>query len=196
MRRPAGAATVVVVVLALVLGTACGVPVDRHARPIPDDRVPFDLLDPTLGGGTTTVPAPAATPVTVFLVAGDRLLAASRSVAGPMSPARALEALLAGVTADEAVRGVRTAILPAARPVVTGVVDGEARVDLGPAMPAVDPKDLVLSAAQVVYTLTALPGVGSVAFTVAGGPAVLPTPDGTSKAGSLRRSAYAAVANL
>ena len=40
--------------LALVLATACGVPTDGHPRPIPDDRVPFDLLSPDAGP-----PAPA-----------------------------------------------------------------------------------------------------------------------------------------
>jgi hypothetical protein len=40
--------------LALALAaTGCGVPVDAKPRPIPDDRVPFGLLNPA-----TSVPAP------------------------------------------------------------------------------------------------------------------------------------------
>jgi hypothetical protein len=31
---------------ALLLSVACGVPTDAEPRSIPDDRVPFDLLNP------------------------------------------------------------------------------------------------------------------------------------------------------
>ena len=31
--------------VALLLAAACGVPTDAEPRPIPDDRVPFDLLN-------------------------------------------------------------------------------------------------------------------------------------------------------
>jgi hypothetical protein len=44
------------VALVLVLAGACGVPTDSEPRPIPDDRVPFDLLSPDAGaaGGPST----------------------------------------------------------------------------------------------------------------------------------------------
>jgi hypothetical protein len=42
-------------VLALVLAAAaCGVPTDSEPRPIPDDRVPFDLLSPDAGPPPST----------------------------------------------------------------------------------------------------------------------------------------------
>lgn len=190
MRRVGGVA------LVLLLAAGCGVPVDRHARPIPDDHVPFDLLNPDRSSATPAQAEPAAATVTVYLVDGDRLVPVPRRVPNPLSPARAVEALLAGPTGDESGRGVRTAILPGAPVVVTGAADGEARVDLGPTLPAVASKDLIFIAAQVVYTLTGLPGIGSVAFTVSGRPAELPTPGGGSRGGAFRRSDYAAVANL
>lgn len=44
-------------VAALTLAAGCGVPVDANPRPIPDDRVPFDLLNP--GPAPPTGPAPS-----------------------------------------------------------------------------------------------------------------------------------------
>ena len=43
----------------LVVAGACGVPADSQPRPIPDDRVPFDLLSPNAGppaGPSTSTP--------------------------------------------------------------------------------------------------------------------------------------------
>jgi hypothetical protein len=42
--------------LVLLLAGACGVPTDPDPRPIPDDRVPFDLLSPDAGS-----PSPPST---------------------------------------------------------------------------------------------------------------------------------------
>lgn len=44
----------------LVLAAGCGVPVDARPRPIPDDRVPFDLLDPDLRPPALTEPVGSA----------------------------------------------------------------------------------------------------------------------------------------
>ena len=40
-------------VTALLLAAACGVPTDAQPRPLPHDRVPFDLLSPELAPPTT-----------------------------------------------------------------------------------------------------------------------------------------------
>ena len=37
----------------LVVAMACGVPTDDEPRPIPDDRVPFELLSPDPGPATS-----------------------------------------------------------------------------------------------------------------------------------------------
>ena len=44
-----------------LLAASCGVPTDGQPRPIADDRVPFDLLDPRPATTTTLVP-PAGSP--------------------------------------------------------------------------------------------------------------------------------------
>jgi hypothetical protein len=44
-----------------LLSASCGVPRDSHPRPISDDKVPFELLDPrpaTTAPVTTPVPRP------------------------------------------------------------------------------------------------------------------------------------------
>jgi len=52
--------------IALVASSAlsCGVPRDDRPRPIADDRVPFDLLDPRPVTTTTTMPVTTTTPTT------------------------------------------------------------------------------------------------------------------------------------
>jgi hypothetical protein len=48
-------------VLAGVLVTGCGVPTDSAPRPIPDDRVPFGLLDQDPTTTTTVAPRSSST---------------------------------------------------------------------------------------------------------------------------------------
>lgn len=185
-----------VVVAPAVLAVACGVPTDHQPRPIPADRVPFGLLDrePT---PSTPARAPAgATGTTVFLVANERLVPAVRDIAGPVSPEKALQALLAGVTAQEAATGVRTAIGPGTGATTTAVAGSEVRVDLTRAFLTGGTKDQILAVAQIVYTLTEPPGLDSVAFTLAGRAVEVPSADGTVRDGPLQRGDFASVAQL
>ena len=177
-RTLAGAALLALVTL------YCGVPTDSEPRAIPDDRVPFGLLDPA--------PAPA-TPaaVTVFLVAENRLIPVPRDVPAPATPEKAVQALAAGASRQEAARGVRTAI-PAASGVPAVVVDGgQARVDLPAAFLPAGTEDQILAVAQLVYTVTAFPGFESVAFS-----APVPADEGTVRDRAVRRSDFSSVAHL
>lgn len=179
-----------------LVAVACGVPTDSDPRAIPDDRVPFGLLDPeapsTTAGGTATS---TTARVTVFLVDGDRLTPVPRDVPAPATPEKALRALLGGTAPEETARNLRTALDAAAGTSATGT-GGLARVELGTALPSAAGREQVLAVAQIVYTLTALPGVDAVVFTLSGRPVELPAGDGTLTSGALRRSDYAAVAQL
>ena len=172
----------------LLLATACGVPSDDKPRPIPDDRVPFGLLD--------VEPAPGLATATVFMVAGDRLYPATRNVPAPLSPDKLFQALLAGVVPEEASRNIRSAIAPAVRGSVAEAVGGRLHVDLSAAFPTSTTTEHALAVAQIVYTLTSLPGVDSVTFSVLGRPVEVPAGDGTVRSGAVGRADFGSVAKL
>lgn len=184
-----------VAALLCALTLACGIPTDSEPRPLAADRVPFGLLDPNPTPSSTPASPEGAVTMTIYLVMHERLAPVSRDVPPPGGPEQALGELLAGVTREEAATGMRSAIAPAtgARPVV---VAGEVRVDLTRAFLIGGTKEQILAVAQIVYTLTALPGLDSVSFTLAGRSVEVPAPDGTLRTGPLRRSDFASVAQL
>lgn len=180
----------------LLMAVACGVPTDDGPRAIPDDRVPFGLLDAEPVPTTTPSPPTGSASVTVFLVSGDRLSPATRSVQAPVTPDTVLQALLAGVGPDETARNLRTAIAPNTRGSVTEEIPGRLRVELSAAFLSAATSEQVLAVAQIVYTLTGLPGVDSVTFTVSGRAVEVPAGDGTLKSGPVQRADFASVAKL
>ena len=189
MRRRAAA----VVLAALAGAGACGVPTEdqavRHAR----DDVPFNLLEADSPTTTTTTPARAES-VTVFYVSGSQLVPAERPLSEPAPLFTVLAVMAAGPTANEAVLGVRSA-LPGPDVVrQVGMAGGTATVDLAPTFQDIPPGDQVLALAQIVYTLTARPGIGRVAFTLDGQTIDAPRGDGSLTRESMAREDYAAVA--
>lgn len=55
-------------------------------------------------------------------------------------------------------------------------------------------REQILALSQIVYTATALDGIGGVEIWVDGGPAEVPTAQGSLKRGALTRADYAAIA--
>lgn len=182
-------------VLVILVAVACGVPTDRQPRPIPRDKVPRELFDPARPPATATGAATQAA-VTVYMVVDDHLTPVRRDVPAPASPDTMLKALTAGVVPDEAAQNIRTALLSTMHPFVTVEPGGRLQVELTPPFLATDTHEQVLAVAQIVYTLTELPGADAVSFTVSGRAVEVPAADGTSKAGSVRRADYASVAKL
>lgn len=179
-----------------VLTVACGVPTDPEPRPLAADRVPFGLLDPNPTPSSTPASPEGAVTMTIYLVSHDRLAPVTRDVPPPGGPEQALSELLAGVTRQEAASGIRTAIAPATEARPTAVAGSEVRIDLSRAFLGGGTKEQILAVAQIVYTVTALPGLDSVSFTLSGRSVEVPSADGTLRAGPLRRSDFAAVAQL
>lgn len=172
--------------LLVVAIVGCGVPSDRHARRIAPEDVPFGLLD--RDGASSTAPEPSAT-LTVYLISGEWLTGVERSVAAPLTPEQALDALLRGPTGAEAAAGLRSAI-GTAEVVIEDVQDRRARVELGPAFAASAPSEQGLAVAQIVYTLTVLPGIDDVVFTVGGRTVEVPKPGGSAAAGPVTRADF------
>lgn len=184
------------VALLPALALACGVPTDREPRPLAADRVPFGLLDPDPTPSSTPASPEGAVTMTVYLVMHERLAPVTRDVPPPGGPEQALSELLAGVTRQEASGGMRSAIAPATQARPTAVAGTEVRVDLSRAFVGGGTKEQILAVAQIVYTLTALPGLESVSFTLSGRSVEVPSADGQLRAGPLRRSDFASVAQL
>lgn len=182
-----------VVGLPLLVAVGCGVPADSGPRRIPPDKVPFDLLEPAETVPVTTT-VPVAGVVSIFLVSGERLAELRRSSAAPTTPESALSALLAGPTPEEAARGLRTAIGTTLSLTPTRAGAGQVGVELGPSFTSAGGSEQILAIAQLVYTMTALPGVSGVAFTVDGRDVEVPKGDGTLTRSPLGRDAFPAAA--
>ncbi len=179
-----------VAMLAVLALAACGVPGQEQAQVAKRKEVPFGLLDPT---DTSIVPSQSVTSnVVIYLVTTDRqhLLAVARDVGATDPVAAAVAALAAGPTDREAAFGLQTA-LPAQHLVRSvKVTEGVAAVDLDTAFGDIGGSNQLLAIAQIVYTLTAQPGVSRVTFSVDGGAVEIPRGDGSLTSGAVSRADY------
>jgi hypothetical protein len=186
MSAPRPAAFLAAGLLCLLAG--CGVPADRAPRSIPDKEVPFGLL----ATSTTASSRPAPTTrAVVFLVDGDRLAAVRRQVPAPATPDALLAMVAAGPTPPEAAAGLRTAMVTGVR--LSQVAAGTATVRLEGDFVAAELREQILALAQLVYTVTELPGVHGVQFAFDGQPAEIPTAQGRLKVGAVSRADFAAI---
>ena len=90
--------------------------------------------------------------------------------------------------------GLRTALLADDLIRSARVAGGIATVDLGPAFTEIGGRDQIVALAQIVSTLTGLPGVGRVSFTLEGSPVGVPRGDGAITTESVSRDDYALLA--
>lgn len=121
----------------------------------------------TTAPGTTT--APASVPVEVFFVRDERVAPATREVSPPAVARAAMTELLRGPAADEAAAGASTSIPAGTRLLGLRIADRVAEVDLSGEFASGGGSSSMLSrVAQVVYTLTGFPTVGSVRFLIDG----------------------------
>jgi len=124
---------------------------------------------------STTTSAPAQTStmdVRVYLLRGDKLDVAHRAVARTQQVATAaMQALLAGPTADEAAAGLGTTVPTGTRLLGISIAGGTATVDLSGAFASGGGSlSMMARLAQVTFTLTQFPTVDRVAFHLDGQP--------------------------
>lgn len=182
-----------VVALLLVPVAGCGVSEEAAPRGIDSDAVPFDLLEPKGASTTSTTAAAPRVAVEVYFIAGDRLTAVRREIASPVVLSSALDAVEAGPTEAEATAGLRTAVPDDAVTSASSSSSSVAHVDLASSFAAVDPAEQLLAIAQIVFTASAVTGVDSVAFSVAGHPAEVPIDGATLVSRAVGRSDYTSV---
>lgn len=183
------------IVALLIVGLAgCGVPTDDEPRGIQPSQVPFDLLTPSTTQPATTVPVPTI-PVTVFMLQGDKLAPVMRSIPAPATVGSALATLIQGPTDTEAAQGLRSAVSAQANVSGAQVTDSVATVDIaGDVFASTGAQDQIRALAQIVYTATSVPDVGSVQFRIDGSGAGIPRGDGSTTTGPVNRGDYAALA--
>lgn len=181
-------------VAAWVALAACGVPPDDRASVASRESVPFDLLGDAPSVTATTLPFAPTERATIFLVQGERLAPVQRELPAPVSVESVLEALADGPTATEVQLGLRTALLAPGLMGSGGVSGGIAIVDLGQPFTEIAGRDQILALAQIVSTVTGLPGVGRVRFTLDGNPVGILRGDGAVTAETVSRDDYATLA--
>ena len=188
-------AALVAVVVAAGLGLAgCGIPPDDHATLAAPGSVPFDLLGQAPSATATTLSIAPTERATIFLVQGERLAPVQRELPAPVSVELVLEALAAGPTATEVQLGLRTALLTPGLMKSGGVSGGIAVIDLGQPFTEISGRDQIVALAQIVSTVTGLPGVGRVKFTLEGNPVGVLRGDGAVTTDSVSRDDYATLA--
>ena len=182
-------AALVVAVLLVLAGSACGVPVADDPTVVADENVPFGLLSSTSTTTTTIVAAAPVVPLTLCFYRDELLQPVARqAVTSGVAPA--LEALQAGPNRQEQRERFTSAIFDPAVLVSAQRAGGVARVALGQSFTLAGPAEQLRIIAQTVCTMTALPGIGQVAFDLAGAPVEIPRGDGSLTASPVSRDDY------
>ncbi len=171
--------------LSVVVLAGCGVPVDSAPSALPRRDVPFHLLQQSAPTTTTTsVVSPIdLVAVSIFLIApSGHLTEVSREVAGaPQEPLfAALAALVQGPTNTEAQQERLESAVPA-ETTLLGVVTGPTgivTVNLGGTFKQLVGQANIQAVAQIVYTVSAQPGVTGVTFELSGQAVDVPTASG------------------
>jgi spore germination protein GerM len=207
-------ATAALLAAALVLA-ACGLPNDGTYGAIQSDDLPVGLADTTTTSTTTTTLPPATTTtapeattttiptqaVPVYYVVNGRLQPVVRQLPLPVATQTVADNLDAGPLPQEQAAGVRSALPPNSLGTVT-VTGGVATVDLAPSVVTptasteqlpVPNVDQPLAFGQIVLTLTSLPGIGQVRFTVGSQPQGALAADGSLIDGPVSADNYASL---
>ena len=183
------------VLVAVVAAGACGIPPDDKASLAQPGSVPYDLLGEGPAATATTQVAAQTEKATLFLVQGERLAPVQRELPAPVSVESVLEALIAGPTVTEVQLGLRTALLTTPGLVRSGSASGGiATIDLGQPFTEIAGRDQIVALAQIVSTVTGLPGVGRARFTLEGQPVGILRGDGAVTTETVSRDDYATLA--
>lgn len=176
--------------LVLVLVTGCAIDAAGEATAHRDEDVPFGLVDPGAAPLLTTTTAAPDTPTApVCLIGPDgRLQELDQPVPPIVTPENVLRALAPDELPEDS--SLRTAVPEPGAVRDVEISGGAATVDLSATIGAVPAQELQLMVAQLVCTLTGLPGVGQVSFTLDDIPTEVPAGDGSLRSGPLNRGDY------
>lgn len=181
----------VAVVLLCATVAGCGPDAQSEPRRIDPSTVPFGLLDRRTDGAR---PSGDRTLI-LYFVGADRLVAVEHLEGGDPDGSTVLRRLLDGPTEREVQMGLGTA-LPSAAARFEGVEDRIARVGLAEDFHDGTIPDQATALAQIVFTLTGVPGIDRVSFVVDGRGAAVPRGDGSLTNGPVARGDYTSLAPI
>ncbi len=173
------------VVLATLAG--CGFPTQDSAHVVADSELPAGLRPSDTAVATTVLDTE---PATVWFVKDGRLVAARHQLAAPVTIELITLDLLAGPSAAEEAKGLRTATPDTAAVLQVSLTRGSAVVQLSDAFADIPANDQVLAIGQLVLTLTDFRGVGSVEFVRNDEPIAVPLPTGETSDAAVVRDDY------
>ncbi len=188
-----GRRSLVLLLLAVTTASACGVSGDDSASKVSNDQVPFGLLHKNSGASPLDT---TGSETLVFFVKNGRLVSAIRGMEPNASPRAVIRELVRGPTKDEVDAGLHSALPEPSAVNRVSVTAGTASVDLARAFATLPSTEQLLALAQLVYTLTARPGIGQVRFTLRGLSTEVPLANGSLVSTSVSRDDYAAVAPI
>jgi hypothetical protein len=162
-------AAILALLAAAVLGAGCSVRPQDRPEPVTTAAPPSVEVD---AGNRPEGPR-----LTVFFVRGAHLAPVTRTT-DAATTVSALDLLVEGPTRAEVGTGIRTALAPEVVGVDQEFPDSGATVSVTRGFTGLTGGNQLLAVAQVVWTLTDLPTVAAVRFTVDGAPVEVPTDDG------------------
>ena len=214
---PQSSAIGILVIAAVLSGASCGVPRDSKDRPLAPNEIaytpqpepttttttttpPVTTVNPTRTSTTltpTTATPTTVTPTTVFIAFPLDVYWIDGSTIRPIRRTEveatldsAIEALRAGPLFTDTADGLRSAI-PSSDMIDSATVQsGTATINLAPSFLTLPGTEQTLAIAQIVYTVTNLPGTGLVEFRLSDRPLSVPTSDGQPSKGALSRDDY------
>ena len=194
-RRLSVTALVTVLVAAVALLGACGLPRGSTPVQVPPDDVPYGLLaTPTTSPTPTLTPGVLLVPGTIYLAdANQKLVPVGVEVPdAPVDPMlqSLLNRLAVGATDRERARGLVTDLGPASTIVLRNVSGGTASIDLQSISQDPSASKLPIAGGQIVMTATSIVGVDRVVFVRAGTVLPVPGPDGSMTADALVAADY------
>jgi spore germination protein GerM len=166
--------------LATALTAGCGVTVQAHPRELATAATP----------SATSLVGPVTRLTDIYLVRGERVVATHRAVPDPVTLQRTVQALLTGPTRTEASHGLRSALPGSLRLTHVETSGDTAVADLTAGLSAVSSQEQALALAQLVYTVTARPGIEALRVLVDGQRVEVARADGTLTNGDVTRSDY------
>ena len=172
----------------------CGVEAQSSPEALDAKSIPYDLLRHQAPTEPSAPRNGVTASVTLWLEGSNQhLVPVLADVPWPSTIGALLNALAEGPTEQESERGL---LSPASSvgPLTSGHVRrGVVPVDLPASFENLGGSDQLIAVAQIVYTLTAFPGVKGVSILVAGQRAQVPNANGKLVAGGLTRSDYSAL---
>lgn len=171
-----------VAVAAVALG-ACGVPLEGNARSTPADDVPFGLLDAASTTTSATVPNDPQQPQTelavLYLVQEGRLAQVEREIPAPADVSDRVKALGEQTLPEEADQGYRSVLAAESFVNEARLSSADtALIDLAARFQELPDREQTLALGQLVLTVTSVPDVERVVFTLDGEPLPVPAADG------------------